>query len=82
MIRTMTGSPKGIERTVVGPELSDCTGIRIISTGLPRVTVMPIPLLDFLNVMLKVLMAGVWEPEAVQCLECGLDCKRYTTKSE
>jgi len=61
----MTGSPKSIERTVVGPELPDYTGIRIICTYLPRVTVMPIPLLDYLNVLLTDLMARVWVPEAV-----------------
>jgi hypothetical protein len=55
----MTGSPKDIERTVDGSELSDYTGIRIICTGLPRVSVMPLPLLDYLNVLLKVLMAGI-----------------------
>jgi hypothetical protein len=63
--RTITGSPKGIERAVVGPELSDYTGIRIIGTGLRRVTVIPIPLLDYLNVLLKISMAGVCVPEAV-----------------
>lgn len=60
----MTSSPKGTERTVVGSELPDYTGIRIIGTGLPRVTQMPIPLLDYSNVLLKVLIAGVWVPEA------------------
>jgi len=61
----MAGSPKGIERAVVGPELSNHIGIRIIDTGLPRVTVMSIPQLDYLSGLLKVLMAGVWVPEAV-----------------
>jgi len=52
-IRTMTGTPKGIERSVVGPEMAHYTGIQIIGTGLPRVTVMPIPLLDYLNMLLS-----------------------------
>jgi hypothetical protein len=62
----MTGLPKGVEKTGVGPKLSDYTGMRIIGTGLPRVTVMPIPLLDYLNLLLKVLMAGVCVPETVE----------------
>jgi hypothetical protein len=62
----MTGSPKDIESAVVGPELSYHIGMRIIGTELPRVTVMPIPLLDYLSVLLKALMAGVWVPEAVK----------------
>lgn len=62
----MTDLSKGIVKTVVGPELSDYTGIRIIGIGLPRVTVMPIPLPDYLNLLLKVLMVGFWVPERVE----------------